>query len=130
MPHRTKIAIVFDDGFAKSSIDTARIFEQYKLPAMFAVLAEPKDFATRFVKGDFKLWNELQSAGHKIHPHGYTHAKMPDLAYDAATREIDLCFSTFAEKLNNFDPRKVIYHFTYNLGTPPLNQYLLPKVGI
>jgi peptidoglycan/xylan/chitin deacetylase (PgdA/CDA1 family) len=127
---KTKIGLVFDDGFAKSSIDTARIFEQYKLPALFAVLSDPSDFAPRFVKGDFHLWNDLQSAGHKIHPHGHTHANMPSLPYADATKQIDLCLSTFQEKLNNFDPKKVIYHFTYNLGTPALNEYLLPKVAI
>src|SRR5437763_998160 len=91
------------EGAVGASDANSGIFEHYNLPAMFAVLAQPKEFAPNFVKGDFKLWNDLQSSGHKIHPHGYTHAKMPDLAYADGCREIDLCLATFSEKLNHFD---------------------------
>jgi peptidoglycan/xylan/chitin deacetylase (PgdA/CDA1 family) len=126
---KTKVILVFDDGFAKSSIATAKVFEEFGLRALFAVLAEPTDFATNFVKGDFALWNELLARGHHVHPHGYTHARMPDLTYEQGVAELQRCIATFSEKLNGFDPKRCIYHFTYNLSTPPLIQWLLPRFG-
>src|SRR5437870_1705489 len=74
---RTKVGIIFDDGFARSTLATAAIFEQYKLSAVFAVLADPSSFVPGC--GDWTMWNDLPRRGHIIHPHGQTHAKLSDL---------------------------------------------------
>jgi peptidoglycan/xylan/chitin deacetylase (PgdA/CDA1 family) len=124
----TKVGLIFDDGFLKSTLATAALFDQFKLPAVFAVVAEPKDFAPGFVKGDFALWNELQNRGHIILPHGYTHAKLPDLPHEQAVGELERCLDTFAEKLHGFDARNSVYCYAYNSGTKRLNQWLLPRV--
>jgi len=127
--HRTKVAIVFDDGFAKSSRATADVFEQFHLRAVFAVLAKGFDTPQRFPIGDFSLWNELQSRGHRPQPHGYTHANLPNLPHDQAVEQMRLCLELFQQKLTGFDARKTVYHFTYNLSTPALVQWLLPRVA-
>src|SRR4051812_42979992 len=94
---KTRIGIIFDDGFAKSTLTTAKLFEQYKLPAYFAVLAEPKDFSPNIVKGDFGLWNELQSRGHVVYPHGFTHTKLSEIPHQQAVDELKRCLDTFSE---------------------------------
>src|SRR4051794_28760781 len=92
---RTRVGVIFDDGFAASSLRTAEIFEQYKLPAVFAVLADP----TLFVKGcgDWAMWNELQRRGHIIQPHGQTHAKLTDLPPADGVDLVRRCLDSFAE---------------------------------
>ena len=81
---RTKVGLIFDDGFAKSTLATAAIFEQYKLPAVFAVLADSSSFVPGC--GDWAMWNDLQRRGHIIQPHGQTHAKLTDLPLSTAYR--------------------------------------------
>lgn len=125
---KTQIGIIFDDGFAKSSLATAELFEAYKLPAYFAVLAEPGGFAPRVTKGDFALWNELQARGHVIYPHGFTHAKLSDLPHDAAVDELERCLAAFSDHLDGFDPTQALYAFAYNCGTPALCDWLLSRV--
>jgi peptidoglycan/xylan/chitin deacetylase (PgdA/CDA1 family) len=127
---KTKIGIIFDDGFKASSIVTAKVFEQYKLPAYFAVLAEPRDFSPKIVKGDFELWNELQARGHVVYPHGYTHVKMSDIPHEQAVDELKRCLATFSEKLTGFDANQAMYAFAYNCGTPALCEWLLNRVRI
>ena len=76
------ITLSFDDGFKKSSVLTATIFEKYKLSACINVVAtghlpdfkSPDEYQVT-EKGDFGLWNELKSSGHEIMPHGYKHAR-------------------------------------------------------
>src|SRR5687768_10409469 len=65
------ITLSFDDGFKKSSIHTAEIYEKYKLSACINVVATahlrgfqlPNKYHDWPV-GDFGLWNELKDRGH------------------------------------------------------------------
>ena len=123
---RTKIGIIFDDGFRKSSIATAELFEQFGLRAVFAVLADPSGFHA--AAGDFELWNELQARGHIIHPHGQTHVKLSDIPPQQAIDSVRQCLETFAEKLKGFDPKLAVYATTYNIGTAETIEWLLPRV--
>jgi peptidoglycan/xylan/chitin deacetylase (PgdA/CDA1 family) len=127
-PPRTKVGIVFDDGFRASSLETARIFEHAGLRAVFAVLADPTGFAPNFPVGDFPLWNELQHRGHVIHPHGLHHTNLTTLPLAQATAQIDQCLARFAENLDGFDPRRAVWHYAYNSNTPDTNAYLLNRV--
>src|SRR2546423_12933388 len=122
-----KVGIIFDDGFAKSSLDTAQIFETVGLRAVFAVLAYPSGFAPQYRVGDFALWNELKARGHIIHPHGYTHANLQSMNYADAIDELTRCLATFNEKLRDFDARSAVHCFAYNCGTPALCQWLLDQ---
>jgi len=125
---KTRVGLIFDDGMLKSSLATAKLFEEFGLAAVFAVIAETKDFAPAFVKGDFQVWNEMQQRGHVVAPHGYTHAKLTELPVPAACDLITRCLDTFTEKLDGFVAKAAVYDYTYNCGSPKLNEFLLPRV--
>jgi peptidoglycan/xylan/chitin deacetylase (PgdA/CDA1 family) len=126
---KTKVAMAFDDGFAKSSLKTADLFESFGLRAVFSVLADSTNFAPNFVVGDFDLWNELQSRGHRIHPHGWRHTNLGQVPHEQALDELRRCFDMFGENLAGFDPKRVVYQYAYNASTPALNESLLPRVA-
>jgi peptidoglycan/xylan/chitin deacetylase (PgdA/CDA1 family) len=123
---KTKVGIIFDDGFAKSTLATAKIFDEFRYKAVFAVLADPSNFVPGC--GDWAMWNDLQSAGHIIQPHGQTHAKLTDLSPDAAIDLVRHCLDSFAAYLNNFDAKRALYAFTYNTPTREAIDYLLARV--
>ena len=122
----TKVGIIFDDGFAKSTLATADIFDSYKLPAVFAVLADSSNFVPDC--GDWGMWNELQRRGHVIQPHGQTHAKLSDLPPAVAVDLVRRCLDSFTEHLDGFDARQALYACTYNTPTPETIEWLLPRV--
>jgi peptidoglycan/xylan/chitin deacetylase (PgdA/CDA1 family) len=121
-----KVGLIFDDGFVKSTFKTAAIFDEFKIPAVFAVLADSVNFVPGC--GDWTLWNDLQSRGHIIHPHGQTHVKLSEIPPADAIASVQQCLDSFEENLTDFDPAEALYAFTYNTGTPETIEYLLPKV--
>jgi hypothetical protein len=62
---RHLVTLSFDDGFRKSSVKTAEIYEKYKLSACINVVASArmKDFRAPdypdVPRADFGLWNDL-----------------------------------------------------------------------
>ena len=66
------VTLSFDDGFKKSSIKTAEIYEKHKLSACINVVAsaDMKDFHPpdyhNVPRGDFGLWNDRQARGHEV----------------------------------------------------------------
>src|SRR6478736_7341551 len=125
---KTHVGIVFDDGFARSSLATARLFEEFRLPAVFAVLADRTGLATKHEVGDWTMWNELQSRGHIIQPHGFQHVNLRDLAHDAATEQVKRCLDAFTTHLRGFDAKNAVYCCAYNCSTPNLNTWLIERV--
>ena len=129
------VSLSFDDGFEKSSIKTAEIFERAGLRACFNVLAAPDEFAKRFPTdsppipfGGFDLWNDLKSRGHEVMPHGYRHANKAQLPLAEAQGLILQCLDIFDAKLRGFDRRKAIFNFPYNSTTPELTAWLTTVV--
>lgn len=123
---RTRIGIIFDDGFVKSTLATAALFEEFKLPAVFGVVADPSNFVPGC--GDFSMWNEMQRRRHIVQPHGYTHLNLAKIPHEQAVGELTRCLETFGEKLENFRASEALYAFAYNSGTPKLCEWLLPRV--
>ena len=74
-PHEKRhiVTLSFDDGFKKSSIKTAEIYEKHKLSACINVVASAhmKDFRPpdyhNVPRGSFGLWNELKARGKDAH---------------------------------------------------------------
>jgi peptidoglycan/xylan/chitin deacetylase (PgdA/CDA1 family) len=130
------ISLSFDDGFKKSFIKTAEIYEKYKLSACLNITAgahlpkmkSPNEYVTPGNVGDFELWNELQKRGHEIMPHGYKHANLPELPFDEATDLINMCLDYFSEHLEGFNAEKSIFNFPFNASSPELEKYLDSKV--
>ena len=124
------VTLTFDDGFASSSRRTAEIFERFGLSASFNVVArghlgEPNEhWHNRWPKGDFVLWNELQTRGHEIMPHGYAHLNKAELSFDDAKRLIEQCLEVFAHELDGFEAARAVFAFPYNASTPRLEAWL------
>ncbi len=129
------ITLSFDDGFKKSSILTAEIFEKYKLSACINVIATghlnsfqiPDNYQVT-EKGDFVLWNELQARGHEIMPHGYKHANKAEMPLENAKDLIKACLDYFTKNLKEFDSKKAIFNMPYNASTPELEAWLMNEV--
>ena len=127
------VTLSFDDGFKKSSIKTAEIYEKYTLSACINVVAsahmsefQPPDYAD-VTRGDFGLWNALQARGHEIMPHSYKHANLRQLPLSESQDLIRRCLDVFSKELKDFDPKKAVYNFAYNASTPLVR--LITSVG-
>jgi peptidoglycan/xylan/chitin deacetylase (PgdA/CDA1 family) len=125
----------FDDGFKKSSLRTAEIYEKYKLSACINVIATahlpgfvlPNEYH-RWPVGDFGLWNELASRGHEIMPHGYKHANKRELPLAEAKELIRRCLDVFSKELKGFDAKRAVFNFPFNASTPELERWLPGEV--
>jgi peptidoglycan/xylan/chitin deacetylase (PgdA/CDA1 family) len=125
----------FDDGFKKSSLRTAEIYEKYKLSACINVIATAHlpDFVLpneyhRWPVGDFGLWNELQSRGHEIMPHGYMHANKREMPLAEAQDLLRRCLDYFTQHLKGFEAKKAVFNFPFNASTPELEKWLPSQV--
>ncbi|MCJ8331902.1 MAG: polysaccharide deacetylase family protein [Lentisphaeria bacterium] len=126
------VTLSFDDGFLKSNLKIAEIYERYNLSACFNVIAtgaddsfvSPDSGQGNIPKGNFELWNDLQSRGHEIMPHGFKHANKSKIPFEEAQTLIIDCLDIFQAKLDGFDPRHSIFNFPYNQSTPELEVWL------
>ena len=133
-PKKHIVTLSFDDGFKKSSIKTAEIYEKHKLFACINVVASAhmKDFRPpdyhNVPRGDFGLWNDLKARGHEVMPHSYKHANVRRLPFEESKGLILRCLDVFSKELKDFDPKKAIYNFAYNASTPELEKWLPTQV--
>jgi peptidoglycan/xylan/chitin deacetylase (PgdA/CDA1 family) len=126
------VSLSFDDGFRKSFLRTAEIYEKSGLSACFNVIASAHipgnkvrdDYMKQELFGDFTLWNELQDRGHEIMPHGYQHAHLGELPFEEAKDLILRSLELFSKELRGFDPRKCVFNFPYNQSSPELEEWL------
>ena len=133
---RHVVTLSFDDGFKRSFLKTAQIYEKHGLSACLNVIATghqsdyraPGKYIGESVRGDFVLWNELQARGHEIMPHSYRHANLQKLPLAEAKDLILRCLDVFSKELEGFDPAKAVYNFAYNASTPALEQWLPMQV--
>lgn len=129
------ISLSFDDGFEKSSIKTAEIFEKYKLSACINVIAAaheqqfelPNEYHAWPV-GDFHLWNELHSRGHEIMPHSLKHSNLKELPLEKAKGLVRDCLDIFDSELASFKRSEAIFNFPYNQSSPELEEWILSEV--
>lgn len=128
------VTLSFDDGFKKSSIATAEIYEKHGLSACINVVASahmksfrPPDYHN-VPRGDFGLWNELQARGHEIMPHSYKHANLRQAPFEEAKDLILRCLDVFSKELKNFNPKQAVYNFAYNASTPEFETWLPTQV--
>jgi peptidoglycan/xylan/chitin deacetylase (PgdA/CDA1 family) len=129
------MTLSFDDGFKKSSLKTAEIYEKYKLSACINVIATAhhRDFVLpneyhRWPVGDFGLWNELAARGHEIMPHGYKHANKSQMPLADAQDLIRRCLDYFTKELNGFDRKTAVFNFPFNASTRALEVWLPSQV--
>jgi peptidoglycan/xylan/chitin deacetylase (PgdA/CDA1 family) len=129
------LSLSFDDGFRKSFLRIAEIYEKFSLSGCFNIIASAHmpgnqvrdDYMKQELFGDFGLWRELRDRGHEIMPHGYRHAHKANLQLEEAKDLIRKCLDVFSKELPGFDPKKAVFNFPYNQSSPKL-QALLPSV--
>jgi len=129
------ITLSFDDGFRKSSIRTAEIFEKYGLSACINVIASahltqfesPNEYHELPV-GDFELWNDLKKRGHEIMPHSYKHANLTEMPLEEAKNLVLKCMDMFNQELDGFVEEESIYNFAYNASNKAIEDWLAPRV--
>jgi peptidoglycan/xylan/chitin deacetylase (PgdA/CDA1 family) len=125
------VTLSFDDGFKKSSLKTAEIYEKYGLSACINVIATahleefelPNDYH-KWPTGDFNLWNELQARGHEIMPHGFIHANLSQTTFEKAKDLVLKCLDIFSKELIGFKPQNAVFNFPYNASSPELEEWL------
>jgi len=129
------ITLSFDDGFEKSSIKTAEIYEKYGLSACINVVAigHTKDPMLpgewhKWQAGDFELWNDLKLRGHEIMPHGYKHTNLTTLPLEEAKSLILKCLDVFNEELDGFIAKESIFNFPYNSSTLEIEKWITTQV--
>ena len=126
------VSLSFDDGFRKSFIRTAEIYEKFGLSGCFNIIASAHmpgnlvrdDYMKQEQFGDFGVWNELQDRGHEVMPHGYQHAHLASLPFEEAKSLILKSLDVFTKELRGFDARKAVFNFPYNQSSPELEQWL------
>ncbi len=126
------VSLSFDDGFRKSFMRIAEIYERFGLSACFNIIASAHmagnevrdDYMKQELFGDFGVWNELQDRGHEIMPHGYRHAHLASLPLEEAKGLILKCLDVFSKELRGFDPKKAVFNFPYNESSPELEEWL------
>ena len=130
------VTLSFDDGFRKSFVRIAEIYEKHALSACLNVIATghrqdfqpPGPHIAGSARGDFVLWNELKERGHEIMPHSYRHANLKQLPFEQGAELIRRCLDVFAEKLKGFEAKQAVYNFAYNASTPELEKWLAGRV--
>ncbi|MGC9395356.1 MAG: polysaccharide deacetylase family protein [Anaerolineae bacterium] len=120
------VTISWDDGFTRSVGKIAEIYERYFLRAEFNIVVtfhqnDPQTF------GDFGVWNDLQTRGHVIQPHGYDHSNLAEMPLAQAQENILRCLEVFQHSLDAFDAHRTVFNFPYNVSTPELDAWL-PQV--
>ncbi|MSO23301.1 MAG: hypothetical protein EXQ58_08630, partial [Acidobacteria bacterium] len=126
------VTLSFDDGFKKSFLRTAEIYEKFCFSACFNIVAAAHllgtvvidDYMPREQFGDFGVWNELQDRGHEVMIHGYQHAHLVRLPLEKAKELVLKSLDLFAKELRGFDPKKAVFNFPYNESTPELEEWL------
>jgi peptidoglycan/xylan/chitin deacetylase (PgdA/CDA1 family) len=129
------VSLSFDDGFEKSNLKIAEIYEKFGCSACFNVLAREQvngekvdDPYHNWPKGDFKLWNELQRRGHEIMPHGLIHHNLAQMPLADAQHSITRCLEIFTQELETFQAQEAVYNFAYNASTPEIEAWLAEVV--
>ena len=130
------VTLSFDDGFIRSNLEIARIYEKFGLSACLNVIARghepsfkaPDRWHVGYPKGDFGLWNELQARGHEVMPHGLRHANKQAMPTAKAKSMIQRCLDIFSRRLKGFRPSRAIFNFPYNRSTPELETWLAKRV--
>ena len=126
------ITLSFDDGFRKSFLRTAEIYEKFGLSACFNIVAAAHlpdtvvldDYMPREQFGDFGVWNKLQDRGHESHDSWLPACPLARLPFEKAKELILKSLDLFSKELRGFDPKKAVFNFPYNESTPELEDWL------
>ena len=131
------ITLSYDDGFEKSSIKTAEIYEKYGLFSCLNIIASahldqfqlPNEYH-KWPVGDFTLWNDLKRRGHEIMPHSYKHTNLAEVPLEEAKEWVYKCVDVFNKELEGFVAKESVFSLPHNASTPELEQWLVTQFRI
>lgn len=125
------ITLSFDDGFEKSSIKTAEIYEKHGLSSCINIIASAHlvplgttDAYHLWPVGDFSLWNDLKKRGHEVMPHSYRHDNLTEMPLEEAKILVNKCIDVFNDELEGFHAEESVFNLPYNASTPELEEWL------
>jgi peptidoglycan/xylan/chitin deacetylase (PgdA/CDA1 family) len=124
------VTLSFDDGFRKSTVKTAGVFEKFNLPACFNFIAgaDTADFnPVEYLDGDlgdFGLWRELAARGHEVMPHGWVHENLKKMVVEEAKTTVLKCLDRFEKELPDFRRETAVFNFPYNASSSELEAWL------
>lgn len=131
------ITLSFDDGFEKSSIRTAEIYEKHGLKSCLNVIASASSDRFRLPNeyhdwpvGDFTLWNDLKKRGHEVMPHSFKHTNLAEIPLEEAKQWVQKCVEVFNQELEGFVEKESVFNLPYNASTPELEQWLVTRFRI
>ncbi len=135
--NRHIITLSFDDGFKKSSIKTAEIYEKHGLSCCLNIIASahldqfqlPNEYHAWPV-GDFEMWNDLKKRGHEIMPHSYKHTNLAEVPLEEAKYWTRKCIDVFNEELEGFAAQESVFSLPHNASTPELEEWLVTQFRI
>ncbi len=130
------LSLSFDDGFARSFIKTAEIYEKYKLKACFNVIASAgsqdfkgvDEYILPGTMGNFDLWNELKARGHEVMPHGFKHANLTQIPIEEMKDLFNQCMDIFRERLKGFSQEEAVFNFPFNASNPEVEDWIGQRV--
>lgn len=136
-PDKTHLlTLSFDDGFRKSFLKIADIYEDLGLKACLNVIASGHLPTFQAVDawilpelmGDFEDWNKLKGRGHEIMPHSWRHLNLAKQPLEEAKALIVKCLDYFEEHLEGYKSEEAVFNFPFNASTPELEAFTLTKV--
>jgi peptidoglycan/xylan/chitin deacetylase (PgdA/CDA1 family) len=135
-PEKHILTFSFDDGFQKSFIKTAALFEKHKLSACFNVIAAghlptfvpPDKWVAAAKLGDFTLWNELKARGHELMPHSWQHLNYQRVKIEDVKDDVNRCLDYFGEHLKGFKVKEAIYNLPFNSSNAEVEAFILSNV--
>ena len=125
-----------DDGFQKSFLKIADLYEAHGLKACLNVIASghmPKfkavdDWILPELMGSFEDWNALKQRGHEVMPHSWQHLNLARQPIKKAKKLVDRCLDYFEEHLEGYDPAYAVFNFPFNASTDEIEAHTLTRV--
>lgn len=130
------LTLSFDDGFKKSFLKIAEIYEDYGLKGCFNVIASGHFPTFKAVDawilpelmGNFDDWNSLVERGHEVMPHSWQHLNLANQPIKESKKLITKCLDYFDENLEGYDPQNAVFNFPFNATTKKVEKFTLSKV--
>ena len=130
------LTLSFDDGFRKSFLKIAEIYEGFGLKACLNVIAsghlpdfkQVDDWILPELMGDFNDWNQMVERGHEIMPHSWKHLNLTKQPLNEAIELILKCLEYFENNLDGYSNNDAVFNFPFNASTPELETFVLSKV--
>lgn len=130
------LTLSFDDGFKKSFLKIADIYDEFGLRACLNVIAAAHfpsfqgvdQWIRPELMGDFADWNSLVARGHEVMPHSWLHNNLVEQPLEKAEELIGKCLDYFEQNLEGYIPSNAVFNFPFNASNQQLETFALKRV--